>query len=130
MAKQDTTKDLPSNFVGYFGTTGHAGHDLIVLEGYKELSAMDVCDWAGEFDRDWIMRQLSSSSLRCFWWKTADVTIVGYPKSLDDERPGSKSLFIVKGNHVKDHEYIVAKMKQYTWVYEIFEKLTDKFLKD
>lgn len=130
MAEHNTLKELPQDFVGYFGTTGRAGHDLVVLDGYRELSGIDICDWAGEFDREWIMLQLSTSSFKCFWWKSADVTIVGYPKSLDDKRPGSKSLFIVKGNHTQDHEYLVAKMKQYSWVYEIFEKLADKYLRD
>lgn len=130
MAEHNTLKELPQDFVGYFGTTGHAGHDLIVLDGYKELSGIDICDWGGEFDREWIMEQLSTSSIKCFWWKKADVTIVGYPKSLDDKRPGSKSLFIVKGNHAQDYEYLVTKMKQYPWVYEIFEKLIDKYLRD
>ena len=126
----ENTKELPQNFIGYFGTTGSSGHDLYVLDGHKELSSMDICDWAGEFDRDWIMMQLSSSSIKVFWWKTADVTICGFPRSLDDERPGSKSLFIVKGNHMSDYEYIVDKMKQYPWVYEIFDKLVDKYLRD
>lgn len=130
MAEHNTPKELPQDFVGYFGTRGCAGHDLVVLDGYKELSGIDICDWAGEFDSERIMLHLSTSSLKCFWWKTADVTIVGYPKSLDDKRPGSMSLFIVKGNHAQDYEYLVTKMKQYPWVYEIFEKLVDKYLKD
>lgn len=130
MANHNTLKELPQDFVGYFGTRGCAGHDLVVLDGYRELSDIDICDWGVEFDRDWIMMQLSTSSFKCFWWKNADVTIVGYPKSLDDERPGSKSLFIVKGNHTQDYEYLITKMKQYSWVYEIFEKLADKYLKD
>lgn len=130
MVENNTLKELPQDFIGYFGTRGCAGHDLVVLNGYRELSDIDICDWGVEFDRDWIMMQLSTSSFKCFWWKNADVTIVGYPKSLDDERPGSKSLFIVKGNHAQDYEYLVAKMKQYSWVYEIFEKLADKYLRD
>lgn len=130
MVENNTLKELPQDFIGYFGTRGCVGHDLVVLNGYRELSDIDICDWGVEFDRDWIMMQLSTSSFKCFWWKNADVTIVGYPKSLDDERPGSKSLFIVKGNHAQDYEYLVAKMKQYSWVYEIFEKLADKYLRD
>ena len=123
-------KGLPENFVGYFGTNGRSGHNLYVLDGYKELSDSDVYDWAAEFDRDFIMMELSSSSLKVFWWKTADVTICGYPKSIDDNRPGSKSLFIIKGNHTGNHEYIVSVMKSYPWVYDIFTKITEMYLKD
>lgn len=75
------------------------------------------------------MMELSSSSLKVFWWKTADVTICGYPKSIDDNRPGSKSLFIIKGNHTGNHEYIVYVMKSYPWVYSIFTKITEMYLK-
>lgn len=123
-------KSLPENFVGYFGTKGRSGHNLYVLNGYNELSASDVYDWAAEFDRDFIMLKLSSSSIKVFWLETADVTICGYPKSIDDNRPGSKSLFIIKGNHTDNHEYIVSVMKSYPWVYDIFTKITEMYLKD
>lgn len=122
--------DLPSNFVAYFGTTNYgSGHNLYILEGYEVFSGIDTCDWGAVFDRDWILQNLSVNSLKVFWWENADVTIVGYPKSLDDKRPGSKSLFILRGNHVGDNDYIVAKMKESPWVYDIFSKLVDKYLK-
>lgn len=118
-------KNLPPNFVGYFGTMGSAGHNLYVLNGHKELSNMDVFDWAGEFDRDWIVALLSPSSFSVFYWKAADVTIVGYPRSLDDKRPGSKSLFILKGDFTQNHDFILYIMKKFPEVYKIFEKLAD-----
>ena len=121
---------LPENFVGYFGTHLMPGHYLYVLDGGKDLSESDIRYWAGEFDEDWIMAQLSEQSIKVFYWTSADVTICGYPRSLDDDRPGSKSLFIVKGDHSKDYEYIVQKMKSFSWVYEIFEKLVKKYLED
>ena len=37
-------KGLPENFVGYFFTIGRSGHNLYVLDGYKELSDSDVYD--------------------------------------------------------------------------------------
>ena len=130
MAKQEKTKDLPANFVGYFGTQGHSGHNLYVLDGCNDVSTLDVQYWAGEFDEDWILLKLSTISIKVFYWDTADVTICGYPRSVDDKRPGSKSLFILKGNHISDSKYIIAKMKQYPWIYDIFEKLTNEYIKD
>ena len=126
---EDKPKDLPEDFVGYFGTSGQPGHFLYILND-NELSYSEKDDWGRRFDGDWLMEHLSTTSFKVFWWKNVDVTILGYPRSLDDERPGSKSLFILKGNHVGDNEYIVNKMKEHPWVYEIFEKLADKYLRN
>ena len=114
--------DLPDNFVAYFGTSGyHSGHNLVPLEiAFYDKGG----DWAAEFDSEAVMRYLTYDSFRLFYYK--GVTIVGYPRSLDDHRSGSKSLFIVKGEH--DADYMVAKMKEYPQVYRIFSRLAAKFL--
>lgn len=116
-------ENLPDDFVGYFGTMGKAGHNLYPLNKYVYDKGGD---WAAEFDGDAIMQQLDSKSFRLIYYK--GVTIVGFPRSLDDKRPGSKSLFIVKGEH--DSVTMVNKMKEYPEIYEIFTKLENKFLSD
>lgn len=117
-------QELPPNFVGYFGTMGRAGHDLYVLEG--NIDTESVFEWAGKFDQDWILLKLDIAGFKVFWWEGADVTILGYPRSLDDSRPGSKSLFIVKGNYTSDYSSLLNKMRQYPEIYDIFEKLAKK----
>lgn len=113
--------ELPDNFIAYFGTWGCAGHDLkpLNINFYDEGG-----DWAAEFDSYAVMKHLTYESFRLFHYK--GVTIIGYPRSLDDHRGGSKSLFIVKGQH--DVDYMVERMKEYPEVYKIFTKLADKFL--
>ena len=114
-------KELPDNFVAYFGTWGCAGHDL------KPLSVNfydDGGDWAAAFDSDAVMKNLSYETFRLFYFK--GTTIVGYPRSLDDHRGGCKSLFIVKGEHEAD--YMVDRMKEYPDVYGIFKKLAEQYL--
>lgn len=115
---------LPPDFVGYFGTMGRAGHDLYVLEG--NIDTESIFEWAGEFDQDWILLNLDITGFKVFWWEWADVTILGYPRSLDDSRPGSKSLFIVKGNYTSDYSSLLNKMKQYPGICDIFKKLAKK----
>lgn len=115
--------ELPDNFIAYFGTWGCAGHDLkpLNINFYDEGG-----DWAAEFDSYAVEKHLTYESFRLFHYK--GVTIIGYPRSLDDHRGGSKSLFIVKGQH--DADYMIEKMKEYPEVYKIFEKLADKYLRD
>ena len=114
-------KELPDNFIAYFGTWGRPGHNLTPLNVnfYDEGG-----DWAAEFDSDAVMKFLSYESFSLFYYKGC--TIIGYPRSVDDERGGSKSLFIAKGEH--DDDYMVAKMKEYSDVYEIFSKLAEQYL--
>jgi len=116
-------ENLPDDFIGYFGTMGRSGHNLYPLNKYVYDKSGD---WAAEFDSDAIMSQLDSKNFRLIHYK--GVTIVGFPRSLDDERPGSKSLFIVKGE--LDGITMVNKMKEYPEIYEIFAKLENKFLSD
>lgn len=114
-------ENLPDDFVGYFGTMGDSGHNLYPLNKYVYDKGGD---WAAEFDGNAIMQQLDSKSFRLIHYK--GVTIVGFPRSLDDKRGCSKSLFIVKGNH--NAEYMVEKMKEYPEIYDIFRKLEERFI--
>lgn len=63
------------------------------------------------------MRRLRTDSIVMLYLN--NVTIVGYPRSLVDQRGGSKTLFFWKGQHTT--EEMVHKMKEYPWVYEIFQ---------
>lgn len=106
-------------FVGYFGTRGQAGHNLYVLAGGDNLTPLDISDLAAEFDSDAIMRKLSIKSIMLFYYR--NLTIIGYPVSLDDKRPGSKSLFIVGG--IKTADEVLERMKDFQWVVEIFKEI-------
>jgi len=111
-------EELPDNFVGYFGTWGEPGHHLHPLSVWVTSSF-----WSAELDGEEIDSMLVPKGFSVFEYK--GVTILGIPHSLDDKRPGSKSLFIVKGKH--DAEYMVEKMKEYPEIYDIFKKLAEKY---
>lgn len=114
-------EELPDGFVGYFGTMGHPGHNLYPLNKWFYDKGGD---WAALFDSEYIARQLTYDSFKLIHCE--GVTIIGFPRSVDDDRGGSKSLFIVKGNH--DGEYMVNKMKEYPEIYKIFTDLMKKYL--
>ena len=123
---QFTLRELPADYVGYFGTLGRAGHDLVSLEGYKDIPPYPVLDdWTAFFDGDWLFRELLKSPRRLSMVKVFGLTIVGNPHSLDDERPHSKTLLICGGD--RDQQYMAGKIEQHPWVSEIFHKVCDRF---
>lgn len=115
--------ELPDNFIGFFGCTMKGGgHNLEPLN----VRFYDVWgEWAAEFDSIAIMRRLRTDSFTLIMHK--GVTIVGYPRSLEDHRGGSKTLFIWKGEH--DAEQMVNKMKEFPDIYKIFQNLADEYLR-
>lgn len=118
-------KPLPKDFVGYFGTLGNVGHDLHIYESSEDLSAKEFNDWQMMLDGDYIMSKLSSDRFIMFTFFGA--TIYGFPRSLDDDRPGSKSLFIM-GRDDLTIEDVKNEISKYKNISKIFAELEDKFL--
>lgn len=82
--------------IAYFGTDGCPGHHVIPIRGkfteedVKVIESVDCDDFYKVFD---VMR-----------FKIAEFkgwTILGIPASLDDHRPGSKTVIFIEGNATK-----------------------------
>jgi hypothetical protein len=121
-----TLADINEGFVGYFGTDGKkSGHNLhIIDDGGEKISGSEQFDLAAECDSDAIMLKLQSGKLTYFTYKGC--TILGIPKSLDDERPGSKSLLIVGG--VREKGYLANTIDNNEFLKNKFYELA-KFVK-
>lgn len=118
-------KPLPKEFVGYFGTFGKVGHDLHVYESFEDLPSEQFDAWQTMLDGDYIMSRLSPDRFVIFTFYGA--TIYGISRSLHDDRPGSKSLFIMGRDDltVEDVKNVISK---YETLSKIFTELEVKFL--
>lgn len=117
-------KELPEDYIGYFGTAGRPGHSLITI---SRCDSQLTKDWDIFFDGEWLFAELIKEPNRFQIIRVYGLTIVGIPYSLDDDRGNSKTLFICGGN--RDIEYIANKIEECKWVSEIFHKIADKLNK-
>lgn len=120
-----TLRELPEDYVGYFGTCGCAGHNLKSLEGYKDIPWQDLDEWTAFFDGDWLYSELCKSPRNLRIVRPYNLTILGNPHSLDDERLHSKTLLICGGN--RDEQYLRNKLSKHPWVEDIFVRLSNRF---
>lgn len=105
--------------VMYFGTTSGPGHHITMLS--NNIPMKDQIRIGHEIDAD---NALYSDMKKCKgvgYVYYRGVTMLCIPYSLHDSRGGSKSIFIMEGKVAKDE--IVAELKKYKWVQDIFHKL-------
>lgn len=105
--------------VMYFGTTSGPGHHITKLS--NNIPMKDQIRIGHEIDAD---DNLYSDMKKCKgvgYVYYRGVTMLCIPYSLHDSRGGSKSIFIMEGKVAKDE--IVAELKKYKWVQDIFHKL-------
>lgn len=106
--------------IAYFGTDGCPGHHIIPIRGkfteedIKVIESVDCDDFYKVFD---VMR-----------FKIAEFkgwTILGIPASLDDHRPGSKTVIFIEGKAneadfievIQEHSFLKNKVKKLTELY-------------
>lgn len=106
--------------IAYFGTDGHPGHHVIPIRGkfteedIKVIESVDCDDFYKVFD---VMR-----------FKIAEFkgwTILGIPASLDDHRPGSKTVIFIEGKAneadfmevIQEYSFLKNKVKKLTELY-------------
>lgn len=106
--------------IAYFGTDGCPGHHIIPIRGkfteedIKVIESVDCDDFYKVFD---VMR-----------FKIAEFkgwTILGIPASLDDHRPGSKTVIFIEGK-ANEADFIEV-IQEYSFLKNKVKKLTELY---
>lgn len=105
----------------YFGTDGCLGHNpkgincKLSNRDYNELKLVDRIDEdVLRENGGWFIFRTSCDIYTCF----------SVPHSLDDKRPGSKSIVMVEGGEVID---VIAAIHRYAFLRDKFKKLNERY---
>lgn len=106
----------------YFGTDGCLGHYPkgvnceLTAEEYDELKRVDRVNVEEQLERDdgWFEYRTHCGTYTCF----------GVPYSLDDKRPGSKSIVMMEDSNIFD---VILAVKSIPFLYDKFKELNERY---